>query len=296
MSIPLSRIDLVKSDARVQGLVQSIEFRGHHYFDKDGHRVNPVADIRRMWFPDVGQSTIQSAIRQLQGREALDLRPARPVGRPRKDLNEPPVRLRRKDPTLPDLTKLDNVSHDPRVIELVDSVWFTGKKGGHYYDKATGLEVPLIIRILELNLCGRNMTIRAVARLLGREKPPPPRKPKLEAPRKPPEALLEAPDLVDAAAPAKPPAAKRYELTRREDRRRGTVLYGYHDGKGSEAEDVIVGSSEAEAVAEIVRMEKLNRTTIIGFHRNGLPIKINGEHIEEPELMEEENENEFTLA
>lgn len=79
------------------------------------------------------------------------------------------------------------------------------------------------------------------------------------------------------------PALPAFELVRRVDRRTAAVSFGYYDTKSWEPLEIIVGSYR-ETIEEIARLEKENETMTIGFHRNGLPIKINnGEHIEEPE-------------
>jgi hypothetical protein len=75
------------------------------------------------------------------------------------------------------------------------------------------------------------------------------------------------------------------------------VLYGYHDLKGSEAADVIIGT-EAEAIAEIARMEQLDRSTVIGY-RNGWPVKISNADQEGSEAVEEsgrEDENDNNIG
>ena len=50
--------------------------------------------------------------------------------------------------------------------------------------------------------------------------------------------------------------------------------------------------SYRDTLKEIARLEALDRVEIVGHHRNGFPIKIsNGEHIEEPELdLQDEND------
>ena len=52
-----------------------------------------------------------------------------------------------------------------------------------------------------------------------------------------------------------------------------------------EEQEIAAGESRREAEAEIARLEKKNQTTIVGFHRNGLPVRINNN-------SEEENEGE----
>ena len=80
-------------------------------------------------------------------------------------------------------------------------------------------------------------------------------------------------------------------MVRKAHRRTGEVSWGYFDTKSWEPFETIVGSYP-ETLKEIARLEALARLEIIGHYRNGLPIKISGEHIEEaePEDLEEEND------
>jgi hypothetical protein len=102
MSNPLTTIETIKLNTRVIDLVQSVEFKDQYYHNKvDGRIVSVVAEIQRM-LPGVERSSIQSAVKQLSGRATL-VHPTRPVGRPRKDPNDPssPPKPKLEAPTKP---------------------------------------------------------------------------------------------------------------------------------------------------------------------------------------------------